>query len=152
LPVAENLSMGLVLMLERLSPAERAVFVLREGFDLPFDDIGSLVGASATSCRQRYRRARVRLGGEAQLDGIAAAAREGELEFRWMPLNGGSGLVVLLDGVLHSTVQAEVTDDRIRALYIVRNPHKLAHLAAALQHWSDRTGILKPARRGGTAG
>jgi RNA polymerase sigma-70 factor (ECF subfamily) len=122
LPVAENLSMGLVLMLERLSPAERAVFVLREGFDLPFDDIGSLVGASATSCRQRYRRARVRLGGEAQLDGIAAAAREGELEFRW-----------LLDGVLHSTVQAEVTDDRIRALYIVRNPHKLAHLAAALE-------------------
>jgi hypothetical protein len=30
-------------------------------------------------------------------------------------------------------VQAEVTDDRIRALYIVRNPHKLAHLAAALE-------------------
>ena len=34
--LAENLSLGLVLMLERLSPAERAVFVLREGFDLGF--------------------------------------------------------------------------------------------------------------------
>lgn len=62
--LAEDLSMGLVLMLERLSPAERAVFVLREGFDLGFTDIGAVLSASAASCRQRYRRAKARLAAE----------------------------------------------------------------------------------------
>lgn len=56
--LAEDLSMGLVLMLERLSPVERAVFVLREGFELSFADIGAALDASAASCRQRYRRAK----------------------------------------------------------------------------------------------
>lgn len=56
--LAEDLSMGLVLMLERLSPAERAVFVLREGFDLGFNDIGAVLDATPASCRQRYRRAK----------------------------------------------------------------------------------------------
>ena len=55
--LAENLSLGLVMMLERLSPTERVVFVLREGFDLAFDDIGGIVDASPASCRQRFRRA-----------------------------------------------------------------------------------------------
>jgi len=59
--LAEDLSIGLVLMLERLSPVERAVFVLREGFDLSFDDIGAALDASAASCRQRYRRAKEHL-------------------------------------------------------------------------------------------
>jgi RNA polymerase sigma-70 factor (ECF subfamily) len=49
------------MMLERLSPAERVVFVLREGFDYAFDEIGELVGVSAAACRQRYRRARANL-------------------------------------------------------------------------------------------
>ena len=41
--LAEELSVGLLLMFERLSPLERIVFVLREGFDLPFADIAALV-------------------------------------------------------------------------------------------------------------
>ncbi len=56
--LAESLSMGLLLVLERLSAAERVVYVLREGFDLPFEDIATLVEASPAACRQRYRRAR----------------------------------------------------------------------------------------------
>ena len=62
--LAEELSVGLLLMLERLSPLERIVFVLREGFDLPFDDIAALSDSTAASCRQRYRRARDNLEGE----------------------------------------------------------------------------------------
>ncbi|MGD8832546.1 MAG: sigma factor, partial [Pseudomonadales bacterium] len=45
--LAEQLGIGLMLMLERLSPAERAVFVLRDGFDLGFADIGAMLDASA---------------------------------------------------------------------------------------------------------
>lgn len=56
--LAEDLSMGLVLMLERLTPTERAVFILREGFDLGFNDIGAVLDATPASCRQRYRRAK----------------------------------------------------------------------------------------------
>jgi RNA polymerase sigma-70 factor (ECF subfamily) len=63
--LAEQLGMGLMLMLERLSPVERAVFVLREGFDLGFDDIGVMLDSTAASCRQRYRRAKAHLAGEA---------------------------------------------------------------------------------------
>ncbi|MGE0621207.1 MAG: sigma-70 family RNA polymerase sigma factor [Pseudomonadales bacterium] len=62
--LAEQLGMGLMLMLERLSPVERAVFVLREGFDLGFDDIGAMLDSTPASCRQRYRRAKAHLAGE----------------------------------------------------------------------------------------
>ncbi len=58
---ADELSLGFVLMLERLSPAERVVFLLREGFDYAFAEIGELIGVSAAACRQRYRRARSNL-------------------------------------------------------------------------------------------
>jgi RNA polymerase sigma-70 factor, ECF subfamily len=44
-------------MMERLNPAERAVFVLRQAFQYSYDDIAPVVGASAASCRQLYRRA-----------------------------------------------------------------------------------------------
>ena len=59
--LAQNLSLGLVLMLERLSPAERAVFVLREGFDLSFAEIAELLDRKEDACRQRFRRARQHL-------------------------------------------------------------------------------------------
>jgi RNA polymerase sigma-70 factor (ECF subfamily) len=58
----DSLSLGFLLLLERLSPAERAVFVLREAFALPYDEIASSVGRSAAACRQLHVRARGRLG------------------------------------------------------------------------------------------
>ena len=74
--LAEELSLGFVLMLERLSPAERVVFVLREGFDYSFDEIGNLIGVSAPACRQRYRRARISLGDEHRQPTPAAEQRD----------------------------------------------------------------------------
>jgi len=62
--LAEDLSVGFMMMLERLSPPERAVFVLREGFDLSFAEIGGVLDASEAACRQRFRRARAALAGE----------------------------------------------------------------------------------------
>ena len=197
--LAENLSMGLVLMLERLSPAERAVFVLREGFDLGFEDISRLVDATSASCRQRYRRAKSHIAGQERFDrsrtegsnaqrhvleqlllavaerdfeslvslfaedcvayadvgGVVSAAirpitdpdriarvtlhlvekldSQGDIDYRWVSLNGGTGVLVTLAGELHSTLQVDVADGRIRTLYIVRNPERLAHLAADLK-------------------
>jgi RNA polymerase sigma-70 factor, ECF subfamily len=48
-------------MLERLTPPERAVFVLREAFGLPYDEIAEVVGGSPARCRQLLLRARRRV-------------------------------------------------------------------------------------------
>ncbi|MGW3982401.1 RNA polymerase sigma-70 factor [Streptomyces mirabilis] len=56
--LADTLSMASLLLLERLSPLERAVFVLREVFAFGFPDIASAVGRSEAACRQLAVRAR----------------------------------------------------------------------------------------------
>jgi RNA polymerase sigma-70 factor (ECF subfamily) len=60
----ESLSFAFLLMLEKLSPLERAVFVLREVFDYDYADIAPIVGKSESNCRQAFHRARQRLADE----------------------------------------------------------------------------------------
>jgi RNA polymerase sigma-70 factor (TIGR02957 family) len=56
--LAESVSMAMLLVLETLTPTERAVFVLREVFDLGYDEIAEAVGKSAAAVRQIAHRAR----------------------------------------------------------------------------------------------
>jgi len=56
--LAESVSMAMLTVLETLTPTERAVFVLREVFDLPFDDIAAATGKSSAAVRQIAHRAR----------------------------------------------------------------------------------------------
>ena len=56
--LADSLSMAALLLLERLSPLERAVFVLREVFAYDFADVAAAVGRSEAACRQLLVRAR----------------------------------------------------------------------------------------------
>ena len=56
--LADSLSMATLVLLERLSPLERAVFVLREVFGFDFAEVASAVGRSEVACRQLARRAR----------------------------------------------------------------------------------------------
>lgn len=56
--LADSLSMAALLLLERLSPLERAVFVLREVFAFDFAEIAAAVGRSEAACRQLAVRAR----------------------------------------------------------------------------------------------
>jgi RNA polymerase sigma-70 factor (ECF subfamily) len=93
----ESASIGMLLLLEQLSPAERAVFVLREAFDLPYPQIAEIIEHSPESCRQLHHRARQRLATSAKrrrstthqpdpvrdkriVEGFLAAARGGDLE------------------------------------------------------------------------
>lgn len=55
---AESLSMAVLVLLESLTPVERAVFVLREAFDYGYDEIAEIVGKSEANCRQLFVRAR----------------------------------------------------------------------------------------------
>jgi len=53
----ESISIAFLVLLEQLSPAERAVFLLHKVFDLPYDDIADMVGKDAATCRQLGSRA-----------------------------------------------------------------------------------------------
>ena len=60
--LADSVSMAALLLLERLTPPERAVFVLREVFGFGFAEISSAVGSSEAACRQLAVRARRHVG------------------------------------------------------------------------------------------
>jgi RNA polymerase sigma-70 factor (ECF subfamily) len=59
--VDESLSLAFLLLLERLTPVERAVLVLREVFDYEYSEIAAILDHSESNCRQILRRARQHL-------------------------------------------------------------------------------------------
>ena len=59
--LAEDVSFALMAVLERLAPLERVVFVLRNAFDLTFDEIAPVIRRDAVTCRKIFSRARVRV-------------------------------------------------------------------------------------------
>lgn len=61
--LAESVSIAMLTVLESLTPVERAVFVLREVFDVPYEEIAVAVGKSAAAVRQIVSRARSHVAG-----------------------------------------------------------------------------------------
>jgi RNA polymerase sigma-70 factor (ECF subfamily) len=61
LETAESVSMALLLVLESLSPVERAAYLLRRIFDYDYDDIAEILGRSQVNCRQLVSRAEERI-------------------------------------------------------------------------------------------
>ncbi len=61
----ESVRLALLIVLERMSPAERVVFVLHDVFDFPFEKIAPMVKRSPAACRQLASRARRRINEEA---------------------------------------------------------------------------------------
>ena len=67
--LAESLSMAFMVMLERLSPIERAVLLLRDVFDFDYAEIAHIVDKSEANCRQLLARAKKHMGaGEPRFD------------------------------------------------------------------------------------
>ncbi|MFJ9725917.1 RNA polymerase sigma-70 factor [Streptomyces sp. NPDC101209] len=187
--LADSVSLAVLVVLESLSPLERAVFVLREAFGYPYAEIASMLDRAEPAVRQLAGRARrhveerrpryevdpgrrrelterfLAAAGEGDLEGLMAllapdvrlvgdsggksraplrvlesadkvgrfvigAAAKGvpEPSFRFLELNGGPALVVLSEGRLDSVFQLDVSDGRIQAIYIIRNPDKLLTL------------------------
>ena len=59
--LADSLKIAFLVMLERLSPIERAVFLLREVFEYDYDEISAIINKNSTNCRQIVRRAKQHL-------------------------------------------------------------------------------------------
>jgi RNA polymerase sigma-70 factor (ECF subfamily) len=199
--LAEDLSVALLLALDRLSPHERAAFLLHDVFDYSFAQVAEALGRNETACRQLASRARTRVrearpagaiparaastsleakhtqlvsaflaaarsgdvatltrllasdarvvsdgGGKvaAALDVIegadrvaaflAGVVRKGwtdEISMRFDTINGLPGTIVSGPLGLVQTSAFEIEDDVIKAIYVVRNPDKLRHLASA---------------------
>jgi RNA polymerase sigma-70 factor, ECF subfamily len=59
----EEVSEALLVLLQRLSPAERVSFVLHDVFQLPFDQVAEILGKPSATCRQLAKRARAKVAG-----------------------------------------------------------------------------------------
>ncbi len=193
--MADSLSMAFMLMLETLSPAERAVFLLREVFDYDYAEIAPIVGKNEANCRQIVRRAKASLADNHTISDSAksvpptqqarevvrrflAATASGEVadllalltedatlytdggglvnaagrpirtadrvsrffvgirtrapadqQIHFAEVNGRPGALVTTGGRVDRTLSFELAGDRVCAIYIVRNPEKLRHVA-----------------------
>jgi RNA polymerase sigma-70 factor (ECF subfamily) len=90
--LAESVSIAMLTVLETLGPAERAVFVLREVFDTPYEEIAEAVGKSPAAVRQIAHRARDHIAArrprmpvtmteqQEAVDRFLAAVRHGDLQ------------------------------------------------------------------------
>jgi RNA polymerase sigma-70 factor, ECF subfamily len=199
--LAEDLSIALLLTLDRLSPLERAAFLLHDVFDFSFSEVAAALDRNEAACRQLAARARAHVrasrprgtsvspapsdqihakharlmsafvaatrsgdlnaltqllasdvrvvtdgGGKVAaalnvLDGVDRAApfligatRKGwreDFTLRFSTINGLPGVIVEGPGGVVQTNAFEIDGEVIRALYVVRNPEKLRHLAPA---------------------
>ncbi|MGW1061812.1 sigma factor-like helix-turn-helix DNA-binding protein [Micromonospora rubida] len=96
--LADNLSMAMLLVLEMLTPTERAVFVLREVFDLGYDELAEAVGKTPAAVRQIAHRARARVAERRSRSVASPAETRGALEAFRRAIETGDlqGLVDLL--------------------------------------------------------
>jgi RNA polymerase sigma-70 factor (TIGR02957 family) len=78
--LAESVSMAMMLILETLTPTERAVFVLREVFDVPYDEIAGAVGKTTVAVRQIARRARAHVAARRPREAVSPAERREAFE------------------------------------------------------------------------
>jgi RNA polymerase sigma-70 factor (ECF subfamily) len=96
----ESVSMAVLALMERLSPNERAVYVLREAFGYAHGEIAEILDLSEANCQQLYRRAKQHVTtGRARAEVDAAAARRIVEEFLAAAAGGDTQrLVTLLTG------------------------------------------------------
>jgi RNA polymerase sigma-70 factor (TIGR02957 family) len=90
--LADSVSIAMLTVLETLGPVQRAVFVLREVFEMPYDEIAGAIGKSAAAVRQIARRAREHVAArrprmpvsraeqQAVVERFLAALRTGQLQ------------------------------------------------------------------------
>jgi RNA polymerase sigma factor (sigma-70 family) len=97
--LADSVGLALLVVLDRLTPAERIAFVLHDMFDVSFDEIASIVGRSPTAARQLASRARRRVQGPGTPSQIDLNRQRQVVDAFLTALRGGDieGLMAVLD-------------------------------------------------------
>lgn len=136
--LADSVGLALLVVLERLTPAERLAFVLHDTFGLPFEEIAPIVGRSPAATRQLASRARRRVRGgpgasaphltrqRAVVDAFLAALRSGDVDALLAVLD--PDLVVRADLPTPSGQPSEVRGAEVYARQAIAFAH-LARLA-----------------------
>ena len=126
--LADSVSMAMLLVLETLTPTERAVFVLREVFDLAYDEIAEAVDKSPAAVRQIAHRARAHVAAGRPRGVVTAAETRAALEALQRAIETGDlqnlldmlapDVVLLGDGggVVQAVVRPIVGADRVARL------------------------------------
>jgi RNA polymerase sigma-70 factor (ECF subfamily) len=130
--LAESVSMAVMLVLETLSPTERAVFVLREAFDVGYDEIAAAVDKSPAAVRQIAHRARRHVDARRPRQVVSQREKRAALESFTRALEGGDlqGLLDVLapevvymgdgGGVKHAVLRPIVGADKVARLMVGR--------------------------------
>jgi len=131
----ESVSMAMLALLERLSPNERAVYVLREAFEYPHRDIGDILELTESNCQQIYRRAKQHVDTERpRIEVDAAAAHTIAEQFLAAALSGDTEPLVQL-----------LTDDAVSvADGGGRVPARKTPIAGAVGTARYLRGVLRP--------
>jgi RNA polymerase sigma factor (sigma-70 family) len=144
--LADSVGLALLVVLETLAPAERVAFVLHDMFDLPFDQIGPIVGRSPAAARQLASRARRRVQGAAT-DPDADLTRQRDVVDAFLAASRGGdfgALVAVLDPEV--VLRADAAAVRAGASGEV---HGAAEVAGT---FSGRARAVRPALVNGAAG
>lgn len=140
--LADSVGLALLVILERLPPAVRVAYVLHDMFDLPFDEIASIVGRSVEATRQLASRARRRVhGGEAVPEANRARQRQ-IVEAFLMASRAGDfdALVAVLDPEV--VLRADETAARSEAGIELRGVSTIARRALAFSGRAPATRLL----------
>ncbi|MCX5535617.1 RNA polymerase sigma-70 factor [Streptomyces sp. NBC_00006] len=126
--LAESVSMAVMLVLETLSPTERVVFVLREVFDVGYDDVAAAVGKTPAAVRQIAHRARRHVDARRPRAVVSQRRARAAVESFLRALEGGDlqGLLDVLapdvvymgdgGGVKHAALRPIVGADKVARL------------------------------------
>jgi RNA polymerase sigma-70 factor (TIGR02957 family) len=137
--LAESVSIAMLTVLETLGPAERAVFVLREVFEMPYGEIAEAVGKSAGTVRQIARRAREHVAArrprvrvsrseqQAVVERFLAALRTGQLQ-ELMEVMAPDVVMIADGGGLVAAARAPIHGAQVVAKLLARVSRVLAGL------------------------
>jgi RNA polymerase sigma-70 factor (ECF subfamily) len=110
--LAEDLSIALLLTLDRLSPLERAAFLLHDVFDFSFGEVATTLERSEAACRQLAARARAHVRAVRPRGTIAQQAQSGEIDAKHERLISAF-VAATRSGDLHALTQMLASDVRV---------------------------------------
>src|SRR5918995_1843563 len=138
--MADSLSLALLVLLESLSPEQRAAYLLHDVFDEPYDRIAAIVGTSEQNARQLAARARRHVEERRPGPRLGFVLRREEV-------NGQPGALFLdREGRLIAVMSLDVAEGQIQGVSSIVNPDKLRHLGpladlgALLREWRSQRG------------
>lgn len=132
----DEVRLALLVVLERLSPAERVVFVLHDIFQVPYDSIAATVGSRAPTCRQLAHRARRKIG-ESRIGSGGVEPAQHQQVTRVFIEACSTGDLDALVGVLDRDVSGEID---ARSGLVVHGAERVGR--NILRHWGRPGTVL----------